>query len=81
MRTLWARVLLVLGAIPVAMALNSVRIFLTGFFVYYVSPSLGDGLMHYSEGWAIFVVAFGILAGVAWVLAKGENWIPRRAAR
>ena len=69
----WTRILLVLEAIPVAMALNAVRIFLTGFLVYYVSPSLGEGFMHYSEGWVIFVVAFGALAASAWLLARLEG--------
>ena len=73
LRQPWTRVLLVLGAIPVAMALNSLRIFFTGFLVYFVSPELGSGFMHYSEGWAIFVLAFGILGGLAWLLAKAER--------
>lgn len=67
------RILLVLSAIPVAMALNSVRIFLTGFLVYYVSPAWGEGFMHYTEGWAVFIVAFGILGAVAWGLGRVEQ--------
>jgi len=73
LRRPWTRILLVLGTLPVAMALNSVRIFLTGFLVYYVSPGLGEGFMHYSEGWAIFTVAFGVLGGLAWVLSRAEG--------
>jgi exosortase len=64
----WARVLLVVAAVPVAMLLNGIRIFLTGFLVFYVNEKLGDGFMHLSEGWAIFVVAFGILGAFAWLL-------------
>ena len=65
---LWSRVLLVAAAVPVAMLLNGIRIFLTGFLVFYVNEKLGDGFMHLSEGWAIFVVAFGILGAFAWLL-------------
>lgn len=74
------RVLLVALAIPVAMILNGIRIFLTGFLVYFVDPSLGEGFMHYTEGWATFVVAFAILGATAWLLTKAEFlWAQRRA--
>ncbi len=77
LRTPWMRALLIIAAIPVAMALNAVRIFLTGFFVYFVSPKLAEGVMHLTEGWAIFVFAFLILAAFAWLLAETEaKWRP-----
>ena len=69
----WGRAALLAAAVPVAMLLNGIRIFLTGFLVFYVDPALGDGFMHYSEGWAIFVVAFGILGGLAWVVHALER--------
>jgi exosortase len=69
----WPRVILVAAAIPVAMVLNGVRVFLTGFLVYYVSPTWADGFMHYSEGWVIFVVAFGVLGALTWVLHRFEH--------
>lgn len=62
------RVILVTASIPVAMVLNGIRIFLTGFLVFYVNPSLGEGLMHLSEGWVLFMAAFAILSGIAWLL-------------
>lgn len=68
-----ARGFLILCAIPVALAINAVRVFLTGFLVYYVSPELGVGFMHSTEGWLLFLVAFGILGGVAWVVAQVEQ--------
>ncbi|MBI1722747.1 MAG: exosortase [Gemmatimonadetes bacterium] len=74
LRSPWSRLMLVLAAIPVAMLLNGLRIFLTGFLVFFVSPELGDGVMHYTEGWALFVAAFTILGGVAWVLHLAEGW-------
>lgn len=72
------RAFIVVVAIPVAMAINGVRIFLTGFLVYFVDPSLGDGFMHYTEGWALFVVAFVILGLLTWGLSAGEAWIRQR---
>lgn len=68
------RLLLLLLAIPTAMILNGFRIFLTGFLVYYVDPALGEGLMHYTEGWVIFAAAFAVLGGMAYVLFQFEQW-------
>ncbi len=73
LRKPWTRIVLVVAAIPVAMALNAIRVFLTGFLVYFVSPSLADGLMHYTQGWTLFVVAFAILGAAAWVLGRAES--------
>lgn len=74
------RALLVAITIPVAMMLNGIRIFLTGFLVYFVDPALGEGFMHYTEGWVIFAIAFVLLGATAWTLAKGETmWRERHA--
>jgi exosortase len=67
------RVLLVAAAIPVAILLNGIRVFLSGFLVYFVDPRLGDGFLHLTEGWLIFVVAFAILGGIAWVVSRIEQ--------
>jgi exosortase len=73
LRSVPGRMMIVLAAIPVAIALNGLRIFLTGFFAYFVSPSLAKGIMHYSEGWAMFVVAFALLGLVSWATAAVER--------
>lgn len=75
-----SRALLVAAAIPVAMVLNGIRVFLTGFLVFYVDPKLGEGFMHVTEGWIIFVVAFAILGGIAALLNHAEIFIGRRRA-
>lgn len=74
----WGRVLLVVAAVPVALVLNGLRVFLTGFLVYFVSPQLGDGFLHLTEGWVIFVIAFVILGGVAWLVSRGEHALAAR---
>ncbi len=74
-----SRAAIVLAAIPVAVALNGLRVFLTGFLVFFVDPALGTGFMHLSEGWAVFVVAFLILGGIAAGLARLERLLPARA--
>jgi exosortase len=67
------RLLLVLVTIPIALGINAVRVFLTGFLVYFVDPRLGDGFMHLTEGWVMFVIAFASLATVGWGLAALER--------
>ena len=73
-----SRVLLLAVAVPVAIVLNGIRVFLTGVLVYFIDPKLGEGFMHITEGWLIFVVAFLLLGGFAWALLKAERWYARR---
>jgi exosortase len=73
LRSGWTRAALFLLAVPVAILLNGVRIFLTGFLVLLVDPKLGEGFMHVTEGWLIFVVAFFILGGIAWLFMALER--------
>jgi exosortase len=75
------RVILLALAIPVAVLINGVRVFLTGFLVFFVSPKLGEGFMHVTEGWLMFIVAFAILGMLAWVAGRLEAiYAGRRAA-
>jgi exosortase len=72
-----SRALLVALAVPVAMAVNAIRVFVTGFLVYFVSPEFGEGFMHWSEGWLLFLVAFAILGAFTWVVRGAEAWLSR----
>lgn len=74
------RVLLVALAIPIAIAINGVRVFLTGFLVFFVSPEMGTGFMHMTEGWLLFLVSFGAVAALASLAVAGERMIARRRA-
>lgn len=73
-----SRVFLIAAAIPVAIAINAVRVFLTGFLVFFVDPRLGEGFMHLTEGWLLFLVAFAILGGLAWLVGAVERWTSGR---
>ena len=67
--------------LPVAIVVNAFRVFLTGFLVFYVSPEMGEGFMHMSEGWLLFIVAFVILGLMAWVMRLAERKLEERKAR
>jgi exosortase len=73
LRTPGLRLALVILAVPIAMLLNGIRIFLTGFLVYFVNPALGEGVMHYTEGWVMFAIAFVMLGAVAWTFTHLER--------
>jgi exosortase len=75
------RVLLIALTIPVAVVLNGFRVFLTGFFVYFVDPRIGTGFLHMTEGWVIFVVAFGVLGATAWLASAAETFWSRMRMR
>jgi exosortase len=80
LRTPLARVILLLLAVPVAIVINGLRVFLTGFLVFFVSPSFGEGFMHLTEGWLLFLVSMSIIASVAWASAGLERLFTRRRA-
>ena len=67
------RLAVVALAVPIAIVVNAVRVFLTGFLVYFVNPALGEGFMHLTEGWLLFLVAFSVLALAAWAVSAAEG--------
>ena len=56
--------------------INGIRVFLTGFLVFFVSADFGKGFMHLTEGWLLFLVSLASLA----VVATCVGWIERRVA-
>ena len=68
-------------SIPVAVVVNGVRVFITGFLVAFVDPKLAEGFSHMTEGWLLFLVAFAILGAITWVvLAIEERAVSRATA-
>jgi exosortase len=80
LRTWPLRIVLVALTLPVAILINGVRIFLTGFLVLYVSPEMGKGFMHESEGMLMFGGAFLVIGAITWLMSKGEMKFSRRTA-
>jgi exosortase len=83
LRSPFSRLSLIALSIPVAIFINGIRVFLTGFLVYFVSPELGKGFMHLTEGWLLFVVSFISLGVMTWLFTLGERqfygWRARNA--
>ena len=66
------RLALVVVALLIAVLVNAVRVFLTGFFVFFISPEMGQGFLHLSGGWLLFMVSLAILGGVTWLVSGVE---------
>jgi len=77
LRTIPGRVLLVVLAVPLAVLINGLRVFLTGFFVYFVDRRFGEGFMHLTEGYLLFLVSLVFLALLTWALEIAERRVTR----
>jgi exosortase len=78
LRTVRARVMLLVLVLPIAILLNAVRIFLTAFLVYFVDPELANGLAHERQGLVMFVVAFAVLGALTVAMHLVEARLSRR---
>ena len=62
------RVLLVSATIPIAVAVNGVRVAGTGLMANRFGPESADGFFHGFSGWLMFIAAFALLLGWHYVL-------------
>lgn len=82
-RRAWARVLVVLAAVPIAVFANAMRVAGTGLASYWISPAAADGFFHAFSGWLTFVVALAGLVAFHRALELGRSRVatPSNAAR
>jgi exosortase len=73
LRTALSRVFVLALAVGLAVLVNGIRVFLTGFLVFFVDPALGEGFMHLSEGYLLFLVSLAILALLTWCFIRLER--------
>ena len=66
----WRSVILVLSAIPIAIATNALRVSGTGVLAHYYGSKVADGFFHSFSGWAVYLIAFLLLLGVGWLLDR-----------
>ena len=69
LRTFWKRALLVMLAMPIAVAANAGRVTLTGLLTK-SNPAWGSGTLHEITGWGVFIVSFGVLIGISTLMEK-----------
>jgi exosortase D (VPLPA-CTERM-specific) len=59
---LWQRAVVLLSTIPITIVMNSFRIGMVGVLVDRWGSEQADGLLHFFEGWVIFLACAGLLA-------------------
>jgi exosortase D (VPLPA-CTERM-specific) len=67
---IWQRALVFLSGIPITIAMNGFRIGMVGVTVDRWGPKMADGVLHFFEGWIIFVACAGILISEIYLLAR-----------
>jgi exosortase len=72
------RILIVLSAIPIAIAVNAFRVGLTGYLTNSFGAQAAEGVIHQTEGFFTFGLALALLLVEAWLLRL--LW-PRRLRR
>ena len=73
---LWKRVLVFLSTIPITIAMNSLRIGIVGVSVHWWGMQMAEGVLHFFEGWIIFLACTVLLILVIYLL---ERIGPRRS--
>jgi len=79
-RALWKRTLLVLAAVPIAVATNALRVSGTGILAHYYGTEVAHGFYHGFAGWLTFVVAFLVLLAFGALLHRVGRRAPEAAA-
>jgi exosortase len=63
-------VLLVVGAVPIAIIANALRVSGTGILARYYGTQVADGFFHSFSGWVVYVVALLMLFAFGWLLER-----------
>jgi exosortase len=67
-QVMWKRWVIVIAAVPVAIAANAFRVAGTGVLAHYLGEEAAQGFYHDFSGWLVFVVAFLLLLGIGALL-------------
>ena len=66
----WVKIVTVISAVPLTVLLNSLRIALTGILVNLNGVAAAEGVMHFIEGWVIFIFALICIVGILMALIR-----------
>ena len=62
------RLVIVASTIPIAIVVNAFRVALTGYLTHRFGEAAAEGVIHQTEGFFTFGLAFGLLLLEAWLL-------------
>jgi exosortase len=77
----YARVAIVLAGVPVAIAVNGLRVAITSVATYSFGPKVLEGIIHEAMGWLMFLLALGLLAACARAVAMMHRRLTFEVAR
>ena len=77
----WHKAVLLLSAVPITVAMNSVRIAIAGYIANRWGLSWLEGFTHFFEGWVIFIACIGILFAIAGPARAPQPRAPRPRGR
>ena len=77
-KTATERVVLVLSTIPIAILVNAFRVGLTGILTHQFGEAAAEGVIHQTEGFFTFGLAFALLLVEAWLLQLAWGLVRRR---
>ena len=66
----WKRAVLFLASAPIAVLMNSLRIGLIGVSVAYWGQKMAEGVLHFFEGWVVFMISTALLLVFAAALVR-----------
>jgi exosortase len=72
----WARWVLAISAIPIALGVNAMRVAITGLLGNYLGSEWAEGFFHTFSGWLLFVGALAAMFGVAQLLRRFGSVAP-----
>ena len=75
------RIVIVASAIPIAILVNAFRVALTGWLTHSIGPEAADGLIHTTEGFFTFGLAFAALLFEAWLIQRFWPWKPEAGVK
>lgn len=67
---IWQRAVVLFSSIPVTIAMNGIRIGMVGVTVDRWGPQMAEGVLHFLEGWIIFVTSALLLALEVHLMAR-----------
>lgn len=72
LRSLWAKTVVIVAAVPLAIFKNGLRVFTLSVLSIYVDPAVMNGRLHRQGGVLFFAIALLLLLLLIWVLRKME---------
>jgi exosortase len=72
----WARGVLAVLSVPIAVLANAARVTGTGIAAAWIGPYAAEGFFHEFAGWVVFVAAFALLLAAERLLRRVRDWRP-----